>query len=355
MLLIEKTTFPRRKACGGGLTRRAYAELPFDISPVIHSRVDWGYIGFRGRKVAAIQADGPIAYLIDRPSFDTFLLQKAIIQGVIVVHNQAVSDLQTINGQVQVIADGAKYHSQFVIGADGVYSLVNRKCGLIPKRLTSLSYEAHLSLPVGEYDPLIESVTFDFGTILGGYGWIFPKQDHLNVGIFRSWPGSRTTREQLMRYIAQHPVLNKTHLIDLRAYPVPMGGSFTDLHRRRVLLVGDAANLADPWLGEGLYTALTSGRMVAETILRHLSGEISSRGDYTRRVARRLTSQYVYARHLSRLVYSFPFLNVHALRANPALQRMVIDLLRGHRSYQDIWNEIKTQFPQLIWQVLRKE
>jgi geranylgeranyl reductase family protein len=355
VLLLEKTAFPRRKACGGGLTLRAYGQIPFDISAVIHSRVDWGYIAYKGRNIATIQADGPIAYLIDRASFDAFLLQKAVDQGVEVVHNQAVSDLHANNSQVQVITGESDYISRYVIGADGVHSLVRKKCGLISKRLTSISYEARLSLPAGVKDHLIDSVTFDFGTLLGGYGWIFPKRDHLNVGVYRSWPGAQVSKDHLTRYITQHPTLHTAHLLDLRAYPVPLGGSYTDLHRERIVLVGDAANLADPWLGEGLYAAITSGRIAAETIVRHLAGEISSLANYTKKVNETLTTQWVYARRFSRLVHSFPFLNVHALRASPSLQRMVIDLLRGHRSYQDICDEIKRRFPQLISQVIRNK
>ena len=51
--LLEKTRFPRQKTCGGGLTHRAYKEIPFDITPVIHQPVTWGYVGVNGRRYDA--------------------------------------------------------------------------------------------------------------------------------------------------------------------------------------------------------------------------------------------------------------------------------------------------------------
>jgi flavin-dependent dehydrogenase len=48
--LLEKAHFPRGKTCGGGLTHRAFKEIPFNIDPVIHQAVTWGYVGVHGRK-----------------------------------------------------------------------------------------------------------------------------------------------------------------------------------------------------------------------------------------------------------------------------------------------------------------
>ena len=353
VLLLEKSTFPRRKVCGGGLTHRAFKEIPFDISPVIHREVNWGYVGFRGRKIGKIQSNHPIAYLIERATFDAFLLQKALDEGAVWQQDQRVNRITENNETIKVQTRDKDFQCRYLIGADGVNSLVASQLGLMTDRKTSLAYEARLSLPEQSMPPLIQSITFDFGTLLSGYGWIFPKRDHLNVGVFRSWPFSQTTKKQLMRFIRQHPVLRDLPLIDTRAYPGPQGGENNILHKGHALLVGDSANLADPWLGEGIYYALTSGRIAAEAIQAHSAGHTQDLGGYTRRVNDSLVSQFSYAKKIAALVNLFPFINVYMLKKSSILQNMVMDLLKGDRSHQQIWLGLKRRFPKIIREVLR--
>lgn len=348
VLMIEKSSFPRLKVCGGGLSGRAYQALPFGIKPIIHRAVRWGMVGFRGRLVTTIHKDDPIAYLIARPSFDAFLLEKAISLGAQCHQGERALSVRQEGDIVHLQTDLASYQSRYLIGADGIHSQVAKAVGLLRNRPISLAYEAHLEYPSGKIDPLIESITFDFGTLLGGYGWIFPKDDHLNVGVFRSWPGKRTSKKHLMRFIHQHPVLSHAPLRHLRAFPGPQSGSTSPLHLGHVLLCGDAANLADPWLGEGLYYALTSGRMAAECIEGHAQGDLHDLSVYSDRIANAFDAQFKYARRLSLLVNAFPYINVQLLKASPRLQDMIVDLLQGARTHQEIWQDLKASLPNLV-------
>ena len=348
VLIIEKAKFPRRKVCGGGLTHRAYQQIPFAINSILHQSVSCGILGSRGRKITTIRHEQPIAYLIDRASFDDYLLQKAVDQGAECVQGERLRLFHEERGLFTLHTDQNTWYSRYLIGADGIHSLVAKGSGLHPNRETSLAYEALLSYPSNIRDPLIQSITFDFGTLLCGYGWIFPKQDHLNVGVFRNWPGKRTSKKHLLRYIRQHPILRHLDILDLRAFPGPLGGQIDQLHKHRLLLVGDAANLADPWLGEGLYYALVSGHMAAETIMKHAAGQVKDLSAYSKRVKEAFESQFMAARRLAFLVSSLPYVNVHLFRTSSTLQKMIIDLLRGERTHTQIWGDLKSLFPTLI-------
>lgn len=353
VLILEKALFPRRKVCGGALTQKALDELPFDITPVIHRAVDWGYLGFQGQTICAIHADSPIAYLVDRSTFDHFLLGKAIEQGVECVQQaKAIQITQTDTG-ITVQTPETSVQGRFLIGADGVHSLVARQSGIRKPSPTSLCYEARLALPENTSQDFLDSITFDFGTLWWGYGWIFPKRDHLNVGVFRNWPGRKTSRKHLSRFIRQHPGLRIASILDVRAFPGPLGGKSGPFHKGRCLLIGDAAGLADPWLGEGIYYALASGRMAAESILQQENSDMPDLSSYSHHIQKKIIHQFRYAKRLAFLANLFYRVNVNLLKESGTLQQMMIDLLTGQRSYTRLWHDLWSSFPQLINRVFR--
>ena len=349
VLIIDQSIFPRRKVCGGGLTIHARNEIPFDISDVIHQEVRSGQIGFRGQIMDTISDNAPIAFMIDRPTFDSFLLEKAVEQGAITRLGQRVKSISTKSEIIQVQTNQESFFCKFLIGADGVHSIIAKQSGLIKNRATSLAYEARLSRARDLKSSSSDMITFDFGTIPFGYGWIFPKKDHLNVGVCRTWPGNKASRKHLLRFINQHPGLHQNRIIDIRAFPVPLGGKKHNLHKNNLLLVGDAANLADPWLGEGLYYALYSGRLGAETIIRHLDGELTDLTAYTRKINRTCIEDFTYAKRFSLLVNILPYINVLLLKSSRTLQQLVIDLLCGDLTYHQAWQSLLKKSPGLLW------
>lgn len=352
VLLLDKARFPRRKVCGGGLTERGRKKIPFDITPVVHQTVTWGYLGFRGRKVCTIEGHQPIAHLVDRTSFDDFLRQKAAEKGATCQQGERVIKISQTGEGVIVQTDQANYQSRFAIGADGVHSQVARQLGLLAGSPTSLAVEARLALPPDRQSGLTDGITFDFGTLPWGYGWIFPKHDHLNVGVFRNWPGRRASRRQLLRFIRQHPGLDEGQILDIRAYPGPTGGDKGPRHQGRVLLAGDAAQLADPWLGEGISYALISSRIAAETLLAAGRAATPDLAPYSDRIEREILSQFRTARKIAVLVGLFYGLNVQFLKRSALLQGMIADLLCGEQSYQAVWKALKSQFFAILSQII---
>jgi geranylgeranyl reductase family protein len=340
--ILEKARFPRQKTCGGGLTHRAFREIPFEIDPLIHQTVTWGYVGVNGSHYQTIHGNYPISYLIDRPSFDAFLLQKAIDQGAKCNFGERCRSVTQMGDRVQVESDGRTYQGRYLVGADGVHSRVASELGLLPNRPTSLAHEARIAFSPQNTNGFTDAITFDFGALASGYAWIFPKRDHLNVGVFRSWPGKRTDKNQLESFIKKHPGLSQADVQDRRAYPIPLGIRYKRLHKGNALLVRDAANLADPWLGEGLYYAISSGKLAAEEILDHLRTESPDLSGYTQKIHQRFSRQFACARRLSLIVNALPSLSVRLLQSSTSLQGMIIDLLKGDQNHETIWREIQT-------------
>jgi flavin-dependent dehydrogenase len=116
-----------------------------------------------------------------------------------------------------------------------------------------------------------QNLVFDFAPVANGYGWIFPKGDHINVGIYSLAKEDALSRSQLATYI--------THRFgqgaEAHAYTGQYLGWGAGQHRVNadgVFLVGDAGGFADPLTGEGIYGAIVSGQAAAEAICAALHG-----------------------------------------------------------------------------------
>jgi flavin-dependent dehydrogenase len=115
-------------------------------------------------------------------------------------------------------------------------------------------------------------VIFDFSPLGGGYGWLFPKTDHINIGVGAFAPTNSAssaqlksvTRALLLDYAQQK--LGVATLTHITGQHLGMGGH-AYIPQGRVLLVGDAAGLVDSLTGEGIHSAIVSGQAAAAAIL----------------------------------------------------------------------------------------
>ena len=125
------------------------------------------------------------------------------------------------------------------------------------------------------------------------------------------------------------------------------------MQNQNTILIGDAAHLVDPWLGEGLYYALASGQLAAKCIIESEQNNDYEISHYSEQIHSTLVPELAAARKLSLLINLLPLVNVLALKASPTLQQMIIDLLRGEISHTQLWKTLKKHFPKLIWKILR--
>jgi flavin-dependent dehydrogenase len=106
---------------------------------------------------------------------------------------------------------------------------------------------------------------FDFGIVPRGYGWIFPKSDHLNVGIYTYDARFRLFPAQLRGYIKHK--MSRDDVTHVVGHAIAMGAGNDHHQSRRLFLVGDAGGFCEPVLGEGIFYAIRSGQMAAASII----------------------------------------------------------------------------------------
>ncbi|MGB8535092.1 MAG: geranylgeranyl reductase family protein [Acidobacteriaceae bacterium] len=271
VLLVDKRNFPRDKACAGGLTIKAVKALRYSIEPVVKQVVR--RVQLEGGSLSSpLKSRDPICVMTVRSELDEYCVGKTIEVGA---RFRRIGALQRIAGSkdaVQLTTDGEIYRARFLVGADGASGQVRRLCAAGSWFSQGFALEVKTAIPRGEID-----LTFDFAAVPGGYAWIFPKGDHLNVGVYAPSPATSLTRDRLLSYVTRQV---KTATLDgvIGQYLGIGAGSCETEYvqpemRHRVLLVGDAGGFVDPLTGEGIYGALLSGQAAARAILSERRGE----------------------------------------------------------------------------------
>ena len=270
VLLLDKATFPRDKPCGGGVTGRAARLLPFSIEPVVEDVVDRMDCGLRYRHRFSRHARGPLAYMTQRRRLDHFLLQKAAEAGA------EVRERET--------ADARELDAQIVIGADGCNGSSAKQLGLADGVVHGVGLEANYP----HERRFAGAMVIEIAVIRGGYGWIFPKGDHVNVGVGGNEEEGPQLRAELRRMCEAYGI-DPDSAQDMRGYRLPMRLPGTRLARGRTAVIGDAAGLVDPFSGDGMYEAFLSAQLVADAALAVLAGRAEDLEPYQTAVERRIT------------------------------------------------------------------
>jgi geranylgeranyl reductase family protein len=322
VLVLERETLPRYKACGGGVAARMLEIFPFSFDAVIESRVASIRYDLRGRVVTIPMPEKPMR-MVMRADFDAHILRhsKAEFRQAI-----AVSEIQEDAGGVRVTArTGEVFESRYLVGADGASSMVAKSLGLRRQKPLAAAIEVEAQVPAEIFHRFADKPVFIFGEIDLGYLWVFPKANHLSVGIgaFHPKPGElQTTLARVM----------DTYGIDVRGqpthgHPLPIYTHREPISTAHSLLVGDAAGLIDPFTGEGIRFAIKSGRLAADAIL----AEDLAR--YSKQVYQQIGSSHRFGVGLAYLFYRHPRACFALGVRNPLATSAFIDLLSDRARY----------------------
>jgi geranylgeranyl reductase family protein len=352
-MILERATLPRYKSCGGGVTWKAMQNLPFDACAVFEHKAVGGIVTYAGQQLLKVEVGWPVAWLVMRDRFDYYLVQQAVSAGARLLQGISVTKVEDRGDRVVVNTNQGELQAQLLAGADGVNSIVARSLGLLPDREVGVALEAELAVAPVSLETQGAYATFDFGALPGGYGWIFPKRDHLSVGVFKAIPGSAIgLKKALEKFIASEAVLFDPRILHLQGHQIPLGGRIQTLHKGRVLLVGDAANLADPWMGEGISYAVVSARLAAEQMYAALQSCEFDLSGYTNLINASITPQLLSARLFARVVYALPEMCSDLLSKSPFMQQMVFDVIRGDRSFKEMTNALFLGVPRIVLETL---
>ena len=262
------------KPCGGGVTHKALIRYPF-----LWESVD------KGREIRNLEIVSPqdrsLAVALDFPLvtysrdiLNRLLLDRAVAQGAQFLQERVIA-FTAVGAGWEIKTDRSYYEVNFLVGADGVNSLVR-------KRLGQPYSKGDLMMTFGYRQQRQGGSTIELKFYPGfpGYLWVFPRPENVSFGICGKLDRVRT--ETLKAKL--HDYMRKTNRSSVpgskepgRAMPCELYGALVPSLRPETLrknvisgkgwaLLGDAAGFADPITAEGIYYALRSGQLLAEAL-----------------------------------------------------------------------------------------
>ena len=299
VLLLEKSTFPREKVCGDGLTPRGVKAL---VAMGISVSEQDGWVRNKGLRVigAGQRLELPWPELSSYPGYglvrprtdlDQMLARRAQQAGARLFEGVTVTGpvLDDRTGRIAGVTaksgeDGEhSYRGRIVVAADGNSSRLSVAMGLRKRddRPLGVAVRTYYRSPRHDDDHLESWLDlWDSDRLLPGYGWIFGMGDGTsNVGLgllntsaaFAHTDYHALLRKWLAGMPAEWGFTEENRTQPIRGAALPMGFNRTPHYYQGLLLVGDAGGMVNPFNGEGIAYAMESGEILARTITQALA------------------------------------------------------------------------------------
>ena len=351
VLIDEKLAW--EKPCGGGLTSKAYTQYPFLIeNPTPKKVVRTTRVAASRRTSGTLELTRPLV-IYSRYELNGMLLDRAAAAGAAIEKTRVTAVERRGNGWMVRTRSGA-------IDAD--YCVVATGARNPLREFGTERGPADTMMALGYYVPVErDAIDLQFFRGFEGYIWVFPRRDHLSVGIGGKGEQSQVMRARLETWMAEHglPLRGSTffaHVIPSLEKP--------SWRSNRVagdgwMAVGDAGGLVDPVTGEGLYYALRSADLAAEALLAGAGGPEQWAGAYRERLRHEFTEDLEAGARLARRLFLTDFLSapcsqrmVQFMRRSPTLLSVVQDLFAGTQGYLDLKQRLKDNVRKVAWEVV---
>jgi geranylgeranyl reductase family protein len=335
VLVLDKANFPRHKSCGGGVSPAIAKWFDFDFSFVVQNQVSQVKYTFKMGDPAEVKLRGitPM-WMVQRSEFDNFLIEQAISQGVEFKSGVEVQGVKLEKDTWQVSTSHGQFEGKYLIAADGANSMMAKLLGFTE---SEKFVAASLQVPgeVSDRDKI--TGFFDFGSLKNGFMWCFPKKDgySFSAAYVRNPKGdTNELKKQLHKY---------AELFNLD----PSQGEYTEhslnlwqenrpLHSDRALLVGEAAGIVDPLIGEGIRPAVYTGVQAAIAVSKAISGDTNALVNYSQTINQEWGANLAKADFLAGIFFKAPKIAYKIGVKRPSAGQLMGKILCGELSYSQV-------------------
>jgi geranylgeranyl reductase family protein len=352
VLLIDKSTFPRHKLCGGCITDKTVKLLERVFGVTADDLKKNGVINFESSRYEIFRKDKLLSkrdspapfYFVERHRYDNFFLRKAQQAGTEVIEGERCTSLD-ISGSKVTTSTGRMFEAKVIIGADGFNSTVRQSFTGFDQRKWNENLAVALEIFVNRSDvkKQIDCPTLYFDFIEFGYAWIFPNKDRLTIGICGL---NKINKKTIFRSFNNFlTAVGFRDLENLKSYGyyVPYGNFLLKPVCKNALLLGDAAGFADPLLGEGVFFSQRSAELASQVIKDAFENYNNAEGfhayietQYVDALQKNIYEEFTYANKIRNVI----FLYLSKFRYYPLKIAMdmfgdkAIEAIHGIRSYR---------------------
>ncbi|MBZ5610191.1 MAG: geranylgeranyl reductase family protein [Acidobacteriia bacterium] len=358
-LLLDKSAFPRDKPCGGGISARVVKRFPYLESALAGIPTKWlskVYFESPGGAAVDYESSQPLYLMIRRCEFDHLLF--SLVQGRVECRTGALvrkiafqADCAVVTAEID--GEQQEYRGRIILGCDGANSVVARAAGL---RTGGVQDEYAIDMmeetPYQELNIADRDRMYIYYRIRGqyGYGYIFPKANHLNLGVgfkldyylselrgrqysyHRAFVDEQTSRRLLA---------GESNRANFRAFPLPISGPLGRTYSDRALVAGDAGGFVNAFTAEGIYYAMVSGDHAARAAIQAVrSGQFDATQlqAYEHSWKREIGEELVKSVDIQRRLLADPSRVDRVVRAasrNPALADLLARYATGALSHRE--------------------
>ncbi len=335
VLIIEKEKFQDYIPCAGGMASSMQKFLSLDIKDSIESKIK--NVEFRWKAsdnvIADLTGESPF-WVIKREKLDQLLQEESLRNGVQIIRPALVEKITKKSDKWEITCNNKRiYISEFLVIADGSQSKWAGYFKLGPRKPKFANTISLRLKGLGEIPR--NSVRFEFGFIKYGFAWAFPLKESLNIGlgtfINNGLLENQTINNEVIRSFGfddfSYKTINKKLRIWNGIYPI---------NSDKVLAVGDAASLCDPFLAEGIRPSLISSFYAAECIDQCLSGKADDLNLYTKKINHNWGKSMAWGRRIAQVFYRFPRTGYQLGVKRKTAPKRIAQILSGEMSYEDI-------------------
>ncbi|GAA2723373.1 NAD(P)/FAD-dependent oxidoreductase [Cellulomonas aerilata] len=321
VLMLDRASFPRDKACGDGVAPHVLDVLAtVGVTGLLDDRIPVSRLELsRGPWTASGTMRRP-AWVVPRRVLDARLVEAAVSAGA-ELRRHRVRDV--VVAADRVIVDG-HVQARAVVGADGATSVVRRAAGLAPPRSQALALRGYAPTPTSRSGRQV--IRFGDGGS-AGYAWSFDRGDgwsNIGYGEVLRRRRQHLTRRRLVEELEALLPGATTGARGWVGHHLPLSTARWQHPDGRILLAGDAAALINPLSGEGLYYAVASGAAAGRAAV---TGNSAHAGAAYRLAVRRLLRTHLLSTATVARAIGVPGVLTAGLRAADSDHRVFDDLV----------------------------
>ncbi len=341
--VLEKAQLPRFKACSGGLPAKTRAlvnltDAAFDEN--VEDTIRRVRFTYKHRDPVVVESEDPLVYMVRRDRFDHAFITDAARRGARILDGVEVIGVDPEGPRARVRTTKGEFSARVVIGADGVHSAVARSIGRANHEKLGFALQAEVPMSQKGLEGWRGTIGGDFGRLPHGIGWVFPKSDHLSVGLLSFTKRRGWKREELFAFLRGHNLDFDLKRTRVYGHFLPRWHGQKQFQEGNCLLLGDAAGIVNPMTGAGIEAAMRSAHIATDVIKDAFWHGDPRLERYTERVLREICREFLDVRAMARVFFSFTRTCYQLGIKNPQFSRIAAKLLTGQMDYTEVWGAV---------------